>query len=172
MTRCPEQSVILKKNKKNKQTEAEVSSTMCSPHRVCLDGRLISAPILRHRHIYLCLLVFIPSQGCGKPRYEVRNRLLHILFLLSAGMGHEIFYITWLPNIHWSLDPFLCRRLVNMWTVSRGLGGSGARLCVNVRSSSAARRLEAVWADNAGPLLSVSFTSPFNLLSSSPTPVQ
>ncbi|CAG6008025.1 unnamed protein product [Menidia menidia] len=57
-------------------------------------------------------------QACGQPGYEVRNWPLHLLFLLSAGLGHEIFYITCLPNIHWSLDPFLCRRLVNMWTLS------------------------------------------------------
>ncbi|XP_029302611.1 sphingosine-1-phosphate phosphatase 2 [Cottoperca gobio] len=60
--------------------------------------------------------------GCSRPQYEVRNRLLHVLFLLSAGLGHEIFYITCLPCIHWSLDPFLCRRLVNMWTVVMYVG--------------------------------------------------
>ncbi|XP_072249107.1 sphingosine-1-phosphate phosphatase 2 [Leuresthes tenuis] len=54
---------------------------------------------------------------CSKHQYEVRNWLLHCLFLFSAGLGHEIFYITCLPCIHWSLDPFLCRRLVNIWTV-------------------------------------------------------
>lgn len=58
-------------------------------------------------------------QDCGRPRYEVRNWPLHFLFLLSASLGHEIFYITCLPNIHWSVDPFLCRRLLNMWAVSR-----------------------------------------------------
>lgn len=57
-------------------------------------------------------------QDRSRPQYEVRNWLLHFLFLLSASLGHEIFYITCLPCIHWSLDPFLCRRLINMWTVS------------------------------------------------------
>ncbi|XP_069003565.1 sphingosine-1-phosphate phosphatase 2 isoform X2 [Embiotoca jacksoni] len=56
------------------------------------------------------------------PQYEVRNWLLHFLFLLSAGLGHEIFYITCLPCIHWNLDPFLCRRLVNMWTLVMYIG--------------------------------------------------
>ncbi|KAM9733546.1 sphingosine-1-phosphate phosphatase 2 isoform 2-T2 [Menidia menidia] len=60
--------------------------------------------------------------ACGQPGYEVKNWPLHCLFLLSAGLGHEIFYITCLPNIHWSLDPFLCRRLVNMWTVVMYVG--------------------------------------------------
>ncbi|CAJ1066182.1 sphingosine-1-phosphate phosphatase 2 [Xyrichtys novacula] len=60
--------------------------------------------------------------GCSRPQYEVRNWLLHVLFLISAGLGHEIFYITCLPCIHWSLDPFLCRRLVNMWAVVMYVG--------------------------------------------------
>ncbi|XP_041665057.1 sphingosine-1-phosphate phosphatase 2 [Cheilinus undulatus] len=60
--------------------------------------------------------------GCSRPEYEVRNWLLHYLFLLSAGLGHEFFYITCLPCIHWSLDPFLCRRLVNMWAVVMYVG--------------------------------------------------
>ncbi|RVE64748.1 hypothetical protein OJAV_G00128660 [Oryzias javanicus] len=58
----------------------------------------------------------------SRPQYEVRNRLLHFLFLLSASLGHEIFYITCLPCIHWSLDPFLCRRLINMWTLVMYIG--------------------------------------------------
>uniref|UniRef100_UPI0037E780DE sphingosine-1-phosphate phosphatase 2 n=1 Tax=Semicossyphus pulcher TaxID=241346 RepID=UPI0037E780DE len=62
------------------------------------------------------------ANGCSRPQYEVRNWLLHFLFLVSAGLGHEIFYITCLPIIHWSLDPFLCRRLVNMWTVVMYVG--------------------------------------------------
>ncbi|KAM4742864.1 sphingosine-1-phosphate phosphatase 2 [Anableps anableps] len=57
-----------------------------------------------------------------KPQYEIRNWLLHFLFLLSAGLGHEVFYITCLPCIHWNLDPFLCRRLVNMWTLVMYVG--------------------------------------------------
>ncbi|KAM4627431.1 sphingosine-1-phosphate phosphatase 2 [Polymixia lowei] len=60
--------------------------------------------------------------GCDRPQYEVRNRLLYFLFLVSAGLGHEVFYITCLPCIHWSLDPFLCRRLVNMWILVMYVG--------------------------------------------------
>ncbi|XP_005805947.1 sphingosine-1-phosphate phosphatase 2 [Xiphophorus maculatus] len=61
-------------------------------------------------------------KDCKKPQYEVRNRLLHFLFLFSAALGHEVFYITCLPCIHWNLDPFLCRRLVNMWTLVMYVG--------------------------------------------------
>ncbi|XP_040901654.1 sphingosine-1-phosphate phosphatase 2 isoform X2 [Toxotes jaculatrix] len=59
---------------------------------------------------------------CSRPQYEVRNWLLHFLFLFSSGLGHEIFYITCLPCLHWNLDPFLCRRLVNMWMVVMYVG--------------------------------------------------
>ncbi|XP_077421255.1 sphingosine-1-phosphate phosphatase 2 isoform X2 [Vanacampus margaritifer] len=59
---------------------------------------------------------------CSPPEYEVRNWLLHFLFLLSAGLGHEVFYITCLPCIHWCLDPFLCRRLINSWTLVMYIG--------------------------------------------------
>ncbi|XP_029922667.1 sphingosine-1-phosphate phosphatase 2 [Myripristis murdjan] len=58
----------------------------------------------------------------GRPQYEVRNWLLYFLFLLSAGLGHEVFYITCLPCIHWNVDPFLCRRLVNIWTLVMYVG--------------------------------------------------
>ncbi|KAG9342182.1 hypothetical protein JZ751_017182 [Albula glossodonta] len=62
------------------------------------------------------------ADGAYWPRYQVRNMLFYYLFLLSAGLGQEVFYITFLPCIHWNLDPFLCRRLVNMWTVVMYIG--------------------------------------------------
>ncbi|XP_037122909.1 sphingosine-1-phosphate phosphatase 2 isoform X1 [Syngnathus acus] len=62
------------------------------------------------------------KNNCSTPAYEVRNRLLHFLFLFSAGLGDEVFYITCLPCIHWCLDPFLCRRLINMWTLVMYIG--------------------------------------------------
>ncbi|XP_016386022.1 sphingosine-1-phosphate phosphatase 2-like [Sinocyclocheilus rhinocerous] len=57
-----------------------------------------------------------------RPRYEVRNWLFYFLFVTSATLGHEVFYITFLPCIHWNLDPFLCRRLVNVWAVVMYIG--------------------------------------------------
>ncbi|XP_043114677.1 sphingosine-1-phosphate phosphatase 2 [Puntigrus tetrazona] len=64
------------------------------------------------------------AQGEGRPksRYEVRNWLFYFLFVTSATLGHEVFYITFLPCIHWNLDPFLCRRLVNVWAVVMYIG--------------------------------------------------
>ncbi|XP_031429938.1 sphingosine-1-phosphate phosphatase 2 [Clupea harengus] len=54
--------------------------------------------------------------------YVVRNRSLYFLFLVSAALGNEVFYISFLPCLHWNLDPFLCRRLVNMWAVVMYIG--------------------------------------------------
>ncbi|KAM6970351.1 sphingosine-1-phosphate phosphatase 2 [Aplochiton taeniatus] len=48
--------------------------------------------------------------------------MFYFLFRVSAGMGHEVFYITCLPAIQWNLDPFLCRRLVNVWTLVMYVG--------------------------------------------------
>ncbi|CAL8371896.1 sphingosine-1-phosphate phosphatase 2 isoform X1 [Gadus morhua] len=62
------------------------------------------------------------EHGGVRPRYEVRNWPLYVLFLLSAALGHEVFYITVLPGVHWHLDPFLCRRLVNTWTLVMYVG--------------------------------------------------
>ncbi|KAM3874827.1 sphingosine-1-phosphate phosphatase 2 [Diretmus argenteus] len=62
------------------------------------------------------------ENGCSRPPYEVRNWLLYFLFRLSAGLGHEVFYITCLPCIHWNLDPFLCRRLINIWILVMYVG--------------------------------------------------
>ncbi|XP_051966273.1 sphingosine-1-phosphate phosphatase 2 [Xyrauchen texanus] len=56
------------------------------------------------------------------PHYEVKNWLFYFLFVSSATLGHEVFYITFLPCIHWNLDPFLCRRLVNVWAVVMYIG--------------------------------------------------
>uniref|UniRef100_A0A667WM58 Sphingosine-1-phosphate phosphatase 2 n=1 Tax=Myripristis murdjan TaxID=586833 RepID=A0A667WM58_9TELE len=71
----------------------------------------------------MSLLLSYPSHtDPGRPQYEVRNWLLYFLFLLSAGLGHEVFYITCLPCIHWNVDPFLCRRLVNIWTLVMYVG--------------------------------------------------
>ncbi|XP_073778755.1 sphingosine-1-phosphate phosphatase 2 isoform X2 [Danio rerio] len=60
--------------------------------------------------------------GHPRPHYVVKNWLFYFLFVTSATLGHEIFYITFLPCIHWNLDPFLCRRLVNMWVVVMYIG--------------------------------------------------
>lgn len=57
-----------------------------------------------------------------RPLYEVKNRILYVLLVTSAMLGHEVFYITFLPCIHWNLDSFLCRRLVNVWAVVMYIG--------------------------------------------------
>uniref|UniRef100_A0A8C1XNK9 Sphingosine-1-phosphate phosphatase 2 n=1 Tax=Cyprinus carpio TaxID=7962 RepID=A0A8C1XNK9_CYPCA len=95
-------------------------------------GSLNSAPELVGAFQRCCGLV--PRETCsrvsqnglvhanGSASYEVRNWLFYFLFVTSAALGHEVFYITFLPCIHWNLDPFLCRRLVNMWAVVMYIG--------------------------------------------------
>uniref|UniRef100_A0A8B9HGH7 Sphingosine-1-phosphate phosphatase 2 n=2 Tax=Astyanax mexicanus TaxID=7994 RepID=A0A8B9HGH7_ASTMX len=62
------------------------------------------------------------ENSCSSAGYEVRNWPLYLLFVVSATLGNEVFYISFLPCIHWNLDPFLCRRLVNMWAVVMYIG--------------------------------------------------
>uniref|UniRef100_UPI003AB0028F sphingosine-1-phosphate phosphatase 2 isoform X5 n=1 Tax=Centroberyx gerrardi TaxID=166262 RepID=UPI003AB0028F len=69
-----------------------------------------------------CGLFLIEAAHHSGGKTRVRNWLLYFLFLLSAGLGHEFFYITCLPCIHWNLDPFLCRRLINIWALVMYVG--------------------------------------------------
>uniref|UniRef100_A0A8K9V458 Sphingosine-1-phosphate phosphatase 2 n=1 Tax=Oncorhynchus mykiss TaxID=8022 RepID=A0A8K9V458_ONCMY len=74
-------------------------------------------PGLETTPLRICkVLTLYPPQLSARPPYERRNRLLYFLFLVSAGLGHEVF--TFPPCLHWNLDPFHCRRLVNIWTVT------------------------------------------------------
>ncbi|XP_015216494.2 sphingosine-1-phosphate phosphatase 2 isoform X1 [Lepisosteus oculatus] len=58
----------------------------------------------------------------SRPKYVVKNYFLYYLFRVGAALGQEVFYISFLPCTHWNLDPFLCRRLVNMWAVVMYIG--------------------------------------------------
>ncbi|KAB5550100.1 hypothetical protein PHYPO_G00049820 [Pangasianodon hypophthalmus] len=62
------------------------------------------------------------KSDASSSQYLVRNWPLYFLFVGSATLGNEVFYISFLPFIHWNLDPFLCRRLVNMWAVVMYIG--------------------------------------------------
>ncbi|KAL2096302.1 hypothetical protein ACEWY4_008450 [Coilia grayii] len=62
------------------------------------------------------------SNSDAAVHYVVRKRAVHLLFVVSAALGSEAFYISFLPCLHWNLDPFLCRRLVNMWAVVMYIG--------------------------------------------------
>ncbi|XP_066565403.1 sphingosine-1-phosphate phosphatase 2 isoform X1 [Amia ocellicauda] len=58
----------------------------------------------------------------SSPKYVVKNYFLYYLFRFAAALGQEVFYITFLPCTHWNMNPFLCRRLVNMWAVIMYIG--------------------------------------------------
>ncbi|XP_063060389.1 sphingosine-1-phosphate phosphatase 2 [Engraulis encrasicolus] len=62
------------------------------------------------------------TKNDGAPDYVSRRPVLHLLFLCSSALGSELLYISLVPCIQWSIDPFLCRRLVNMWAVVMYIG--------------------------------------------------
>uniref|UniRef100_H3A4K5 Sphingosine-1-phosphate phosphatase 2 n=1 Tax=Latimeria chalumnae TaxID=7897 RepID=H3A4K5_LATCH len=55
-------------------------------------------------------------------RYVVKNYYLYYLFRFAAALGQEIFYITFLPFTYWNFDPYVSRRLVNVWTMVMYVG--------------------------------------------------
>uniref|UniRef100_A0A6J0TS72 Sphingosine-1-phosphate phosphatase 2 n=1 Tax=Pogona vitticeps TaxID=103695 RepID=A0A6J0TS72_9SAUR len=54
--------------------------------------------------------------------YVVKNYFYYYLFRISAAMGQEVFYITFLPFSYWSINPYIARRLVIMWCVVMYIG--------------------------------------------------
>ncbi|XP_029472451.1 sphingosine-1-phosphate phosphatase 2 isoform X1 [Rhinatrema bivittatum] len=52
------------------------------------------------------------------PKYIVKNYFLYYLFRFAAALGQEIFYITFLPFTFWNIDPYVARRLINVWVIS------------------------------------------------------
>ncbi|XP_054838107.1 sphingosine-1-phosphate phosphatase 2 [Eublepharis macularius] len=54
--------------------------------------------------------------------YVVKNYFYYYLFRISAAMGQEVFYITFLPFIYWTVNPYVARRLIIVWSVVMYLG--------------------------------------------------
>ncbi|XP_034988460.2 sphingosine-1-phosphate phosphatase 2 isoform X1 [Zootoca vivipara] len=54
--------------------------------------------------------------------YVVKNYFYYYLFRISAAMGQEVFYITFLPFTYWSINPYVARRLILMWSVVMYIG--------------------------------------------------
>ncbi|XP_028586890.2 sphingosine-1-phosphate phosphatase 2 isoform X1 [Podarcis muralis] len=54
--------------------------------------------------------------------YVVKNYFYYYLFRISAAMGQEVFYITFLPFSYWSINPYVARRLILMWSVVMYIG--------------------------------------------------
>ncbi|XP_033006140.1 sphingosine-1-phosphate phosphatase 2 isoform X2 [Lacerta agilis] len=60
-------------------------------------------------------------QDCSQ-EYVVKNYFYYYLFRISAAMGQEVFYITFLPFSYWSINPYVARRLILMWSVVMYIG--------------------------------------------------
>ncbi|KAJ7324876.1 hypothetical protein JRQ81_017896 [Phrynocephalus forsythii] len=54
--------------------------------------------------------------------YIVKNYFYYYLFRISAAMGEEVFYITFLPFTYWSINQYIARRLVIVWSVVMYVG--------------------------------------------------
>lgn len=53
-----------------------------------------------------------------KKTCEVTNWFLYYLFRFGSLLGHEVFYITFIPCIFWNVDPFVARKIVVVWVVT------------------------------------------------------
>uniref|UniRef100_A0A8D2L587 Sphingosine-1-phosphate phosphatase 2 n=1 Tax=Varanus komodoensis TaxID=61221 RepID=A0A8D2L587_VARKO len=62
-----------------------------------------------------------PGAG-GGGEYIVKNYFYYYLFRISAAMGQEVFYITFLPFTYWSVNPCVARKLIIMWSMVMYIG--------------------------------------------------
>ncbi|XP_077813838.1 sphingosine-1-phosphate phosphatase 2 isoform X2 [Macaca mulatta] len=63
-----------------------------------------------------------PSAQAYVQKYVVKNYFYYYLFQISAALGQEVFYITFLPFTHWNIDPYLSRRLIIIWVLVMYIG--------------------------------------------------
>ncbi|KAK9401137.1 sphingosine-1-phosphate phosphatase 2 [Crotalus adamanteus] len=61
------------------------------------------------------------NQECSQD-YVVKNYFYYYLFRISAAMGQEVFYITFLPFTYWIINAYVARRLIIMWSVTMYIG--------------------------------------------------
>ncbi|XP_062987573.1 sphingosine-1-phosphate phosphatase 2 [Elgaria multicarinata webbii] len=63
-----------------------------------------------------------PAGGAAGEQYVVKNYFYYYLFTISAAMGQEVFYITFLPFTYWNINPYVARRLIIMWSIVMYIG--------------------------------------------------
>ncbi|XP_078094945.1 sphingosine-1-phosphate phosphatase 2-like isoform X1 [Mustelus asterias] len=57
-----------------------------------------------------------------RQKYKIENYFLYYLFLFAATLGQEVFYITFLPFCYWNIDPYVARRVINIWAIVMYIG--------------------------------------------------
>ncbi|KAI6649137.1 Sphingosine-1-phosphate phosphatase 2-like [Oopsacas minuta] len=63
------------------------------------------------------------KEQLSQTRRPVRtNPILHVYFSLATELGYEPFYITFIPFIFWSYDPYIGYRITANWVVSMYVG--------------------------------------------------
>uniref|UniRef100_H2Y802 Phosphatidic acid phosphatase type 2/haloperoxidase domain-containing protein n=1 Tax=Ciona savignyi TaxID=51511 RepID=H2Y802_CIOSA len=63
-----------------------------------------------------------PTKESNGVPYVVTNWILYYLFRFGSLLGHEVFYITFLPCIFWNVDPFIGRKMITVWVVTMYIG--------------------------------------------------
>ncbi|XP_038629654.1 sphingosine-1-phosphate phosphatase 2-like isoform X2 [Scyliorhinus canicula] len=64
----------------------------------------------------------VPGAPVPRKKYKIENYFLYYLFLFAATLGQEVFYITFLPFCYWNIDPYVARRVINIWAVVMYIG--------------------------------------------------
>ncbi|GCB79540.1 hypothetical protein scyTo_0016972, partial [Scyliorhinus torazame] len=64
----------------------------------------------------------VPGAPVPRKKYKIENYFLYYLFLFAATLGQEVFYITFLPFCYWNVDPYVARRVINIWAVVMYIG--------------------------------------------------
>ncbi|XP_048417729.1 sphingosine-1-phosphate phosphatase 2-like isoform X1 [Stegostoma tigrinum] len=64
----------------------------------------------------------VPGTPVPQKKYKIENYFLYYLFLFAATLGQEVFYITFLPFCFWNIDPYVARRVINIWAVVMYIG--------------------------------------------------
>ncbi|XP_043531886.1 sphingosine-1-phosphate phosphatase 2-like [Chiloscyllium plagiosum] len=64
----------------------------------------------------------VPGAPVPQKKYKIENYFLYYLFLFAATLGQEVFYITFLPFCFWNIDPYVARRVINIWAVVMYIG--------------------------------------------------
>nr|CAB3266032.1 sphingosine-1-phosphate phosphatase 2 [Phallusia mammillata] len=64
----------------------------------------------------------LPERVSEQKTYNVKNWFLYCLFRFGSTLGHEVFYITFIPCIFWNLDPFIGRKMIVVWVVTMYIG--------------------------------------------------
>ena len=62
------------------------------------------------------------QRACGVTAAGPTRPVVHLLMVLGASLGNELFFITAIPFLFWEVDSGMARRVVLQWGTSYWLG--------------------------------------------------